>query len=47
MSRIITAAERAARRNNGAVPKQPAVIWRKKGCKSCKPVVVPLRHALS
>jgi hypothetical protein len=38
--RIITAAERLARRALPAQPKTPAVLWRKKGCKTCRPIKV-------
>lgn len=39
MPRLITKEERAAR----ASPPVNTVRWRKKGCKSCKPIVVPTR----
>lgn len=49
--KIITAAERAARRLT-ADPKPatiivPSVIWRKKGCSTCKPIVIPLSPSVT
>lgn len=47
--RIITAAERAARRNSNPIQTRPelesapAVLWRKKGCTTCKPLIVPTK----
>jgi len=49
---VITAAERAARRAANTMP-TPAiasprtVLWRKKGCKSCQPIVVPTRVTIT
>ncbi len=41
-ARLITAAERAARRLANIAPSTqlPAVLWRKKGCKTCQPIKV-------
>ena len=50
--RLITAAERASRRDANTMP-TPAiasprtVLWRKKGCKSCQPIVVPTRVTIT
>lgn len=52
MSNIITAAERAARRNGQSSPVAApqtvnTVRWHKKGCKTCKPIVVPTRQVVA
>lgn len=50
--RLITAKEREARRTGKTSPVPTAmppntVRWRKKGCKTCQPIVVPTRVTIT